>query len=360
MRIQRRPAASFRRSSWLARREGFTLVELLVVIAIIGILVALLLPAVQSAREAARRTACTNNLKQLGLAALNFESVNNHLPAGYLSGQSFLSPGSLGSTTKPHQWSGVLPSLLPYMESGNTYDRLTQTWRIGADEYDVGYWENSEAWAAAQTRLSTLLCPSVPIETPSYGYAQRFWPVLGPKNQIGLTWGSTYTPDTQLAMTHYRGCAGVYGEYGKDTIYSQTEDVFLNDLVGVLSTRSKTKLAQVTDGTSQTIMFGESPGLIGEGKQPDGSVYSGLILGVPWVAASPLQGYFGIYVGQQNKGTATYQTHWAYYGSLHQGGAVQFAFVDGSVHTLSADISDATFRALTSMRWNDAVDAAEL
>ena len=95
-------------------RRGFTLVELLVVIAIIGILVALLLPAVQAAREAARRTQCTNNLKQLGLAVHNYENTNKELPPGGLTPTG----GSYG-----HSW---WVRILPYIEQGNVYDKFDQ------------------------------------------------------------------------------------------------------------------------------------------------------------------------------------------------------------------------------------------
>jgi prepilin-type N-terminal cleavage/methylation domain-containing protein/prepilin-type processing-associated H-X9-DG protein len=95
-------------------RAGFTLVELLVVIAIIGILVALLLPAVQSAREAARRTQCTNNLKQIGLAVLNYENALGELPPGGLTPRG----GSYG-----HSW---WVRILPYCEQSNVYERFDQ------------------------------------------------------------------------------------------------------------------------------------------------------------------------------------------------------------------------------------------
>src|SRR5438309_8888733 len=93
------------------RRRGFTLIELLVVIAIIAVLIALLLPAVQAAREAARRAQCTNNLKQMALAALNFESTYSQLPPGYGP-----NPPGGGGRINPK----VL--ILPYLENGNTYN----------------------------------------------------------------------------------------------------------------------------------------------------------------------------------------------------------------------------------------------
>jgi prepilin-type N-terminal cleavage/methylation domain-containing protein len=96
------------------KRFGFTLVELLVVIAIIGVLVALLLPAVQAAREAARRMQCTNNLKQIGLAILNYESANKELPPGGLVQAN----GTYG-----HSW---WVRILPYCEQGNVYDKFDQ------------------------------------------------------------------------------------------------------------------------------------------------------------------------------------------------------------------------------------------
>lgn len=98
----------------LRARRGFTLVELLVVIAIIGILVALLLPAVQAAREAARRMQCTNNLKQIGLAVHNYENTHKELPPGGLTPKG----GSYG-----HSW---WIRILPYMEQGNVYDKFDQ------------------------------------------------------------------------------------------------------------------------------------------------------------------------------------------------------------------------------------------
>ena len=105
------------------RRLGFTLVELLVVIAIIGILIALLLPAVQAAREAARRTQCKNNLKQMGLALLNYEGTFRMLPPGVIVDLSVTTTGNNGS------W-GVHGRILPYLEQGTLYANvdLSKAW----------------------------------------------------------------------------------------------------------------------------------------------------------------------------------------------------------------------------------------
>src|SRR6188768_4106472 len=114
-----------------SRLRGFTLVELLVVIAIIGILVALLLPAIQAAREAARRTQCTNKMKQLGLAMLNYESARKQLPLAYTPNYT----GPIGKGTcpglntagnsqnfKPHHF--VLTFILPYIENQQIFDQI--------------------------------------------------------------------------------------------------------------------------------------------------------------------------------------------------------------------------------------------
>src|SRR5689334_12106008 len=116
------------------RPRGFTLVELLVVIAIIGILVALLLPAIQAAREAARRIQCTNKLKQIGLAFLNYESAKKQLPLAYTpnyNGQIFLGPcpgnpvNGNASNGKPNHF--VLTFILPYLEEQALYDQIDIT-----------------------------------------------------------------------------------------------------------------------------------------------------------------------------------------------------------------------------------------
>jgi prepilin-type N-terminal cleavage/methylation domain-containing protein len=126
-----------------SRAKGFTLVELLVVIAIIGILIALLLPAVQAAREAARRSHCLNNLKQLGLAIVNFESTNKTLPPGAIWGFPN-EDGSLPQAPAHHTW---LTLILPYMEESALYDST-----------DL----NAPAWGQAivGTPVAELRCPS--------------------------------------------------------------------------------------------------------------------------------------------------------------------------------------------------------
>lgn len=126
-------------------RKGFTLVELLVVIAIIGVLIALLLPAVQAAREAARRSQCANNLKQLGLALHNYHDTFKRFPAG-------IGPGvGLNSAETWNAWGGIAP-MLPFMEQTNLFDKID--WGL--------YWGTGVNAQVSNARIDTLTCPSDP------------------------------------------------------------------------------------------------------------------------------------------------------------------------------------------------------
>jgi prepilin-type N-terminal cleavage/methylation domain-containing protein len=140
--------------------RGFTLVELLVVIAIIGILMAALLPAIQQARESARRIDCSSRIRQIGLAARNYESAMRRFPPGYLG---MLPPSDVnGAGGFNQQWTGVIPHLLPYMEAKTVFTRI-QAKLLNVDLKDYpAWWNDDDAWAAAQTRISPLLCPSAP------------------------------------------------------------------------------------------------------------------------------------------------------------------------------------------------------
>jgi len=126
------------------RPRGFTLVELLVVIAIIGILIALLLPAVQAAREASRRSTCVNQLKQLGLAVHNYEQANKVFPAGYYDNDATLRPNE-----RNH---GTVAPLLPFIEQQSVYNKYQ--WKRS--------WDHAENKSARETDIPMLLCPTSP------------------------------------------------------------------------------------------------------------------------------------------------------------------------------------------------------
>ena len=144
------------------RRPAFTLVELLVVIAIIGILVALLLPAVQAAREAARRMQCSNNLKQIGLALHNFEGVHKFLPPGAVAGSTATDAHNAFRipTRVEHGWAIFL---LPWLEQQGVYDLydLRRDWRAPQNR------------TARETDLAVFKCPTTPdrdrVDSESYG-----------------------------------------------------------------------------------------------------------------------------------------------------------------------------------------------
>jgi prepilin-type N-terminal cleavage/methylation domain-containing protein len=175
-------------------RIGFTLIELLVVIAIIAILIGLLLPAVQKVREAAARMSCSNNLKQIGLAAHNYESTFQRLPAGMIGPPNPLA--AVNGDAAGHGSSlGLLVQLLPYIEQDNVAKIITPTWQTAVGDMSdfqntnpaMPYWFDNPypptvMYTAGKTRIKTFLCPSAPDNDPennSFGTGQPGGYIIG-------------------------------------------------------------------------------------------------------------------------------------------------------------------------------------
>jgi prepilin-type N-terminal cleavage/methylation domain-containing protein len=356
-------------------RGGFTLVELLVVIAIIGILIALLLPAIQAARESARRNSCSNNLKQISLAALNYESARKKFPPGFLASEPPHPPSAswdplIDEGPSPqgnHQMVGVLAYLLPYMEGQPVYDRLSKKLNIDVDNYDVFFGADLDAWISAQYKIGDFLCPSLPSSRPDGAYLGLI---------IGQVTGSDYlltgagfvTDDPQLpdlGLTHYQAVAGIYGKIGAqyDVRVSTNPDRYMNNdryLVGIYTTRSKITTARIGDGMSKMLAFGEAPGTIGTGLElSSGGASGGFSEGVLWIAAATLPTAFGLDVSVEdntpNEGSR-YSTHWAYFSGVHTGDVVVFAYADGSVHNLSKNMDYIAYTSMSTISGGEVLE----
>lgn len=304
----------------LRRKSGFTLVELLVVIAIIGVLVALLLPAIQAAREAARRSTCANHLKQIGLAAQNHHSAHGRFPPG-------LTAVPMGDDDEEdgYAWSVFL---LPYLEQQAIYDAyqrdlpnlpLPRGWR--SDPSDPVVW--------AQTVLPVYSCPSSRLPAQSPGSTGPFNRILG------------------CGKSDYKGCSGDH----EDGALIQA----IHEHVQGLGGRNGFEIRQFTDGTSNTFFVGESsyyttysvvggltdPGI--PGRNPGMSQDRRFPV---WVGAVVLdesnlaETNCDTPLGVRAKDDVFYSEH---------PGIVQFVYADGSVHPVSENI-DITTYILTGIR----------
>jgi prepilin-type N-terminal cleavage/methylation domain-containing protein len=275
------------------RWKGFTLIELLVVIAIIAILIGLLLPAVQKVREAAARTQCQNNLKQIALAAANYESAFGVFPPGLKA-----SNGSLV---------GALAYILPYMEQQNIYNQINpaiwlNTWAGG------GWWNDTATRNASFNTVKSYRCPSDPV-TSGLNVAYGTFVYL---TEAGYTLFGGYFPTSvgyNFGVTDYVASAGGLGNSNGASWWDQYKGPYYMD--------SASRVAgDIKDGASQTFAFGEALGgtnqpVNGQPRDWDNSWMGAGALPTAWWTLEPCQ--------------------WYTFGTYHTS-MVQFAMVDGSVH----------------------------
>ncbi len=243
--------------------RAFTLVELLVVIAIIGILVALLLPAVQTARERARSIMCVNQLRQISLAVLNFESSHRRFPPGYVGLERLeVNPQRLNP---PLTSIGTAPHILPYMEESATFQQIDVPLKPEVSMPQPPWWRYPATFEAAQHWVGPFLCPSETPVIPNWALAVKSF-ITQTTNQNRNTIYVSYFTDPRtndhLARTTYLGVAGKRGAIDDRSAEGPMQACLEQEYSyrGILTNRSKTKVAQIKDGTSKTLLYGEALG----------------------------------------------------------------------------------------------------
>lgn len=297
-------------------RRAFTLIELLVVIAIIAILIALLLPAVQQAREAARRTQCKNNLKQIGLAVHNYADVYICLPNANC-GKDETSGGSL------------FVSILPFIDQANAYNLFDFT-LSNSDPYNV---------AVTSQQLPFFMCPTSPM--------RRAVP--------------SCSDDNGRAPGHYAVCGGtedynIYWSY-----YGDPNPVQNGAVVYTGSTAGKIRFRDITDGTSTTLLVGETAYNLPDYKfTSSNSSCNGQSRYGYTYWANPYPGSTVCFTNAEFNphdiaDDSVFDSNWRKsFRSDHVGG-VQFVFVDGSVHFISENIDASLLDALATRNGGEVI-----
>ncbi|MSR31533.1 MAG: DUF1559 domain-containing protein [Gemmataceae bacterium] len=313
----------------LLRKKGFTLIELLVVIAIIAILIGLLLPAVQKVREAAARSQCQNNFKQLGLAFHNYEGAYGKLPYPY-----FLTVPPNNNPFIAYAWG---PMILPYVEQENLYKMYDFKQNLTAATNAI----------VIQTHLKVMKCPSTPSQ-------DRVEPCPIPANAI---FAGSPAMNFTCSAADYSVVSGVIGR-GWDVIVGPPSG---GDREGILRANETTKLIDAADGTSSTILLAELAGRpeVWQGARKIAANGFPLTVGAGW--GNPYNGENWIagslYDGTGNQGPCVINcTNISGRGiyAFHSGGA-NVVMGDGAVRFLSANMNSKNFIYMTTRKKGEVI-----
>ncbi len=314
-----------------SRRRGFTLIELLVVIAIIAVLIALLLPAVQAAREAARRIQCTNNLKQLSLAANNYESSTGAFPPGSCSANDYFK----GSQPYYVASFSAFVRMLPYTEQSALYNAVNFSLTA----------HNMANITVAGISLSALLCPSdtwtpqyISSSTPSANFSGNYDPV----------------PTTNIYLQYFTSYAGNQGTFPGSWYTGKSNAAFYTQQNGTIFNDSNIKIASITDGTSNTFLFGERSKALLAKYSPsyansDSAWNQGNYYDTMFTTLYPPN------VGTSSSGIKNFTYYYpTTVTSFHPGGA-NMSFCDGSVRFIKSTINSWSFSAGLADSYGDSM-----
>lgn len=313
-------------------RSAFTLVELLVVIAIIGVLVALLLPAVQQAREAARRMQCSNNLKQMGLALHNYHGTYGSLPPATVRAPYTVSAGWYG---KPGWGWGSL--ILPFVEQPALHEQMGVT-----TNQLQNYASIPNMVPLTQTKLDVYLCPSSPTPDLNDKFKKNAFPaedvpassnykgVFGTNNEGATTGGPADCPSGWWRGYCFKAENGLFGG------------------------GSKVKFRDITDGTTNTLAIGEvTYGDLGDGIDRMASAWVGMYNGTGWNGNDQVVRVLSESIANTTA-RRLFGTFKNAFSSHHPGG-VQFVMGDGSVQFLPETINGITLENLAARADNNVV-----